>query len=248
VLEEGKTLSPPDALPPPLSILHEDGWLVAVDKPAGLASQPPQRRAPGELTATNAPGPARGPGWPEGGPAALPPPRSPHDRGAGLRPPARGARELTKTWSSGSAQKRYLALVRGDLGRAPGRSRGDRPDPLVPGRFRVSRRGKPARTEVRRLVCRGRAFPARGQAAVGTDHQVRVHLAQAGCPVAGDAPLRWRRGVPARSCTHGASPSHTRAPASHCGSRPRCRRTWGRFSRPRLRRRDAFRTVSGQQG
>jgi 23S rRNA pseudouridine1911/1915/1917 synthase len=198
VLAEGQALSPPEALPPPLPILHEDGWLVAVDKPPGAASQPPQRRAPGELTA--------------------------HERAlvqlaaregrrvdlllfhrldrltTGVLVFARqheAARELTKTWSSGSAQKRYLAVVRGDVGEGTRMLEGAiAPDPLVPGRFRVTRRGKPARTEVRRLARLGDLSLLEVKPLTGRTHQVRVHLAQAGCPVAGDTLYGGGGGVP----------------------------------------------------
>ncbi len=198
VLAEGQALSSPDALPPPLPILHEDGWLVAVDKPPGLASQPPQRRAPGELTA--------------------------HERAlvqfaaregqrvdlllfhrldrltTGVLVFARqheAARELTKTWSSGGAQKRYLAVARGDPGGGTRTLDGAiAPDPLVPGRFSISRRGKPARTEVRRLARLGELSLLEVKPLTGRTHQVRVHLTQAGCPVAGDALYGGGGGVP----------------------------------------------------
>ena len=198
VLAEGKTLSPPGALPPPLPILHEDGWLVAVDKPAGVATQPPQHRAPGELTA--------------------------HERAliqlaaregqrvelllfhrldrltTGVLVFARqheAARELTKTWSSGGAQKRYLAVVRGDLGEGTRTLDGAiAPDPLAPGRYRVSRRGRAARTEVRRLARLDELSLLEVKPLSGRTHQVRVHLAQAGCPVAGDALYGGGGGVP----------------------------------------------------
>jgi 23S rRNA pseudouridine1911/1915/1917 synthase len=198
VVPEGEALAPPPPAPPDLPIVYEDGWLVAADKAAGLTTQPPRRRAPGELTA--------------------------HERvllqlaaregkrvevmlfhrldrlTTGVLVFARqrdAARALAKIWSSGAVHKQYLALVRGGPGKGPRRISGAiASDPLVPGRFRVARNGKPAATEVRLLARLAELSLVEVRPLTGRTHQVRVHLAEAGFPVAGDALYGGAGGVP----------------------------------------------------
>jgi 23S rRNA pseudouridine1911/1915/1917 synthase len=198
VVPEDEALAPPPPAPPDLPILFEDGWLVAADKAAGLTTQPPRRRAPGELTA--------------------------HERvllqlaardgkrvevmlfhrldrlTTGVLVFARqrdAARALAKIWGSGAVQKQYLALVRGGPGKGPRRISGAiASDPLVHGRFRVARNGKPATTEVRLLARLAEFSLVEVRPLTGRTHQVRVHLAEAGFPVAGDALYGGAGGVP----------------------------------------------------
>jgi len=198
VVPEDEVLAPPPVAPPALPILYEDGWLVAVDKPAGLTTQPPRKRAPGEMTA--------------------------HERvllqlaaregkqvnvllfhrldrlTTGVLVFARqhdAARALAKIWASGIVEKRYLALVYGDPAEGPRKISGAiAHDPLVPGRFRVARGGKPASTEVRLLARLGELSLVEVRPLTGRTHQVRVHLAAAGFPVAGDALYGGGGGVP----------------------------------------------------
>ena len=180
---------PAAPLPPPLPLLFEDGWLVAANKPAGVTTQPARRRGEGELTAQERVTLQL---------AARDGHRSDvllfHrlDRiTTGIVLFARqhdAARALAAAWADGRARKRYLAVVVGDPG--PGTHTVDRPiaaDSLVPGRFRVDRRGKPAVTDVRRLATAGGVSLVEATPRTGRTHQVRVHLAEAGIPVAGDA-------------------------------------------------------------
>ena len=182
-------LGEPAPLPPPLPILQEDGWLVAIDKPAGLASQVPRERRPGELTA----------------PERLAVQLAARDgrRGevllihrldrltSGVLLFARqhdAARALARAWAGDAVEKRYLAVVCGDPGGRPRDLDGAiAPDPLVPGRFRVAARGKAAHTALRRLARAGDFALVEAHPTTGRTHQVRVHLAAAGFPVAGDA-------------------------------------------------------------
>ncbi|MEW6337426.1 MAG: RluA family pseudouridine synthase [Acidobacteriota bacterium] len=180
-------LAPPREIPA-VALLHEDSWLAAIDKPAGVASQPPRTRTPGELTAQ------------ERTSILLA-----HRHGrrvdillfhrldritSGVMLFARShqaAAALASTWEAGRADKRYLAVVVG----APDRTRWtiDAPiatDRLAAGRFRVDRRGRPSRTEVRVLRELGGLALVEARPLTGRTHQVRVHLAHAGVPVAGD--------------------------------------------------------------
>lgn len=184
--------------PPPLDLLHEDGWLIAIDKPAGVASQPPRQRAPGELTAQER----------LAAHLALREGRRVDvllfhrlDRlTTGVLVFARqreAARALARTWAEGKAEKRYLTVVRGDPGEARRALAGPiSPDPLVPGRFRVARGGRPARTQVRRLAAADGLALVEVHPLTGRTHQVRVHLADAGFPVAGDGLYGGGGGLP----------------------------------------------------
>ena len=198
VVPEDEALAPPPAAPPALPILHEDGWLVAVDKPAGLTTQPPRRRAPGELTAHERvllQLAAR-----EGKRAEVLLFHRLDRLTTGVLVFARqrdAARALARIWGSGAAHKQYLALLHGELGKKLRTISGAiAPDSLVPGRFRTARSGKPATTEVRLLARLAEFSLVEVRPLTGRTHQVRVHLAEAGFPVAGDALYGGAGGVP----------------------------------------------------
>ncbi len=188
VVAGDEALAPPRPLPDAIAVLYEDGWLVAVDKPAGVASQPPRRRAPGELTAQERLAlqlAARD------GRRSEPLLIHRLDRiTTGVLLFARqhdAARALARAWGEGRAEKRYLALVSGDPG--AGTRTVDAPiapDHAVAGRFCVGRGGRPARTEVRRVAEADGYALVEVRPLTGRSHQVRVHLAHAGFPVAGD--------------------------------------------------------------
>jgi 23S rRNA pseudouridine1911/1915/1917 synthase len=184
----GEPLAPPAALPATLPILHEDGWLVAIDKPAGLASQPRREPAPGELAACEllALQLALRDGTRQN--LALFHRLDRITSGVMVFPRHHQASAaLAATWRAGRAEKRYLAVVCGDPG--------DRPvvveralarDRLSPGRVRADRRGDPATTRVARLAQVGALALVEARPLTGRMHQVRVHLAELGGPVAGD--------------------------------------------------------------
>jgi len=188
VLPGEETLRPGPPPPDALTFLYEDPWLLALDKPYGLATQPPARRQPGELTVHERALIL----------VALRDGRRPElllfhrlDRlTTGVLVLARNhdaARSLAAAWEAGQARKRYLALVDGDPG--DGERLVEGPvgrDLLVPGKYRVTGRGKPARSRVRRLATTGAYSLVEVRPLTGRTHQVRVHLAHLGSPVAGD--------------------------------------------------------------
>jgi len=173
----------------PVSVLHDDGWVLVGDKPSGVLSQPAERQTSEELAfdqqvllhlAAN----------------------------EGRRPFLRAAHRLDRVTSgtmlfarrgqatapiaaafrNGKAERWYLAVVEG----APEWSRRELKGPIGRARghawrFRVTEGGRPSRTEVHMLApldhglslvaCRLRS---------GRTHQVRVHLSAEELPVLGD--------------------------------------------------------------
>ncbi|MBU1227589.1 MAG: RluA family pseudouridine synthase [Actinobacteria bacterium] len=190
------------------AVRYEDAHLAVIDKPAGLVVHPGAGRRTGTLAAGLLHR------WPRvegvGDPGrwgivhrldrgtsgllvvAL-------DAGAytGLRA-AMGRREVTRT---------YLALVHGSSAAPTGTI--DAPlgrDPRHPTRFRVDRSGRPARTHYRRLATWEGAGLALLEVRLetGRTHQIRVHTASIGHPVAGDPAYgRGGDGIP-RLCLHAA--------------------------------------------
>lgn len=196
--------------PPGIRVLYADGALLAVDKPAGVLSQPAEVRTAGELACNEQVLLALA--HAEGRPPFL---RLIHrlDRTTSgvllfARSPAALA-PLAEIWRRGAAQRVYLAVVDGDVPwdhetiTAPiGR------DPGAAWRFQVDPAGKPAATEVT-VRQRGSGWTlVECRLHSGRTHQVRVHLAHRGHPVRGDrlygsttdAPRvllhAWRLGLP----------------------------------------------------
>src|SRR5919204_4403748 len=188
----------------PIPILHEDAHLVAVDKPAGRLVIP-GRGAP-ELTLQDELQAAYGRLW------------IVHrlDRGTSgvlvLARTAESHRALNVAFDRRDVEKRYLALVRGT---PPAEARLDAPiAPARRGRMRPGRRGDPKAKSAVTLVRLVEAFaprPELGPAPLalvealpetGRTHQIRVHLAWAGTPLAVDpdygekAPLVGAGGEP----------------------------------------------------
>ncbi|BDG06703.1 RluA family pseudouridine synthase [Anaeromyxobacter oryzae] len=169
------------------AVLHEDGYVLAVDKPPGRLVIP--GRQGGEPSLREELEASHGRLWVV------------HrlDRGtSGVLVFARTAeahRTLNLAFDRGEPRKRYLALVRGS---PPPERRIDVPiAPARRGRMRPARsgdpRGKPSATVVRLVE----TFPARPWAGgalalvealpeTGRTHQIRVHLADAGWPLAVD--------------------------------------------------------------
>jgi 23S rRNA pseudouridine1911/1915/1917 synthase len=193
----------------PPTVLHEDGWVLAVDKPSGVLSQPSESSDDADLALDQIV--LLGIAARDGHRPFL---RLVHrlDRltsGVVLFGRTSDAmRPLTVAWASGTVDRRYLAVVEGhpkfDVKEV------DRPidrDPEHEWRFVAGPGGRPAHTSIR-VVDRlptGLAL-VECRLLTGRTHQVRVHLADVGHPVAGDRLYGGRHSSEAvRPLLHAAS-------------------------------------------
>ena len=179
--------------PRPLRILHEDEWLLAVDKPAGWPTHPLR---PGETgTLANAvvardPACADASADPREGGAA----HRLDNETSGIVLFARSRpvwERLRALFSAREVHKEYLALVRG----VP--EGGEIRRPIVSAsaaRSRIARPGEEGREALTRveplesyeIPGAGRWTLARCTIPTGVRHQIRVHLEAIGHPIAGD--------------------------------------------------------------
>jgi RluA family pseudouridine synthase len=210
VLQPPQDLSARQVTPAaPPRVLLEDDWFLVADKPAGVLSQPAESGRPDELAFDQ---------------MLLIDLAKRHGRRPFLRLVHRLDRltsgaflcalnpqalpPLTRAWSEGLVDRRYLAVVDGhpdfdstEINRPIAR------DPDHSWRFRSSGDGKPAHTFVRVLE-RGPDELAVLECRLGTGrtHQVRVHLAAIGHPVVGDRLYGSRRlSVARRPLLHAAT-------------------------------------------
>ena len=177
-----------------LPILHHDGWLAAVAKPAGILSQPSSKPtnelALDQLTLLH---------------LALDSGSRPYLRmvhrldrlTSGVTLFARNPQAqapVVRAWADGAVERRYVAVVEGVpeidslIDQPIGR------DPTHDWRFRVSENGREAQTDVRVIdrLDDGLAV-VECRLLTGRTHQVRVHLAAWGHPVLGDRLYGSRR-------------------------------------------------------
>lgn len=173
---------------PVVDIMYEDRWLVAVAKPSGVVAGNPRNRAKEELTIGEALALAL---------AARAGRRQEVTLIHRLDRPTSGlvvfalhpraVRGLAGLWLTGHVDKRYLAAIAGDPGEEPLiLTQPIARDPLTPNRFAPSPRGRPARTAIRTLVRGTTHTLIEARPFTGRSHQLRVHLAAAGWPIAGD--------------------------------------------------------------
>ncbi len=171
----------PDA-PTAFGVLFEDDVVLAIDKPAGLAMHATARYHRGTLTWLLR---AQRPGEP----IAIAHRLDRETSGIVLCGKTTAAATALKgAFARRAVAKRYLAVVEGDL-----RGEGviDRPLALarespIRVKMEVAQDGLPSRTRWRSLDRRGAITLVEAIPETGRQHQIRVHFAAIGHPVAGD--------------------------------------------------------------
>jgi 23S rRNA pseudouridine1911/1915/1917 synthase len=195
---ESLEADPPDAVAPdlvpepiPLCVLYEDADVIVIDKPPGLVVHP----APGHPRGTLVNALLHHCGDLAGIGGVLRPGIVHRlDRGtSGVMVAAKhdeAHRALAAQFREHTVERVYLALVRGTPGSGSGRiERAIGRHPRDRKRMSVqTRRGREAVTvwQVVRRFQRSRVSLLEVRPATGRTHQIRVHLASAGLPIAGD--------------------------------------------------------------
>ncbi len=210
---ERVVLSPPDvpdadvpkAQRMPLKIVHEDGDIMVIDKPAGLVVHPGAGQPDGTLMNGLLAHAPRQAGVPRAGIVH----RLDKDT-SGLLVVAKTVEaqaSLVKQLAERTMRRIYLALVQGD---PPASGVIDAPmgrDPRSRVRMAVTHRGKPARTAFRVVERFGHAALVECRLESGRTHQIRVHLQHIRHPLVGDTVYRrgTRHGLPfPRQALHAA--------------------------------------------
>ncbi len=193
---------PPTSVAPqpvPFTLLYEDGFAALVDKPAGLAVHPTLNHSDGTLAN----------GWlyhlgRQGRAGVFRPVYRLDKNTSGLLLLAQNA--FAAPALATGAHKCYLALAEGTVDaalrriEAPIARRGD----SIIGRC-VRADGKPSVTELRVLGAGGGHTLLACRPVTGRTHQIRVHLAHAGHPLAGDTLYGGHTGLLERHALHCAA-------------------------------------------
>ncbi|HXN92624.1 MAG TPA: RluA family pseudouridine synthase [Candidatus Sulfotelmatobacter sp.] len=188
----------------PLDIVYEDEDIAVINKPAGMVVHP----APGHYTGTMVHALlGRGGAWSAVGGAARPGIVHRLDKGtSGLIVVARNDvshRSLSAQLEDRSLSRTYLAIARGRLKDDAGELEGPiGRDPRERKRMAVVAGGRFARTRYAVVEKRQTHTLLRCDLDTGRTHQIRVHLAALGHPVAGDAEYGGREPGAERPMLH----------------------------------------------
>ena len=202
--------------PVPLEVLHEDRWLIVIDKPAGLVVHP----GPGHRAGTLANGLIhRYPEIARVGPPGRPGLVHRLDRGtsgvlvAARTEPAR--LRLAEAFAERQVEKQYQALVMGRFGEHQRIAEPIGRDPKNGQRYRCrGRHARQAETDAWPLEELPLSTYVGIRLHTGRTHQARVHLAHVGYPIAGD--VMYGPGAPRRGGGQaGAALRRLERPALH---------------------------------
>lgn len=188
----------------PLDIVYEDEDIAVINKPAGMVVHP----APGHYTGTLVHALlGRGGSWSEIGGASRPGVVHRLDKGtSGLIVVARNDvshRSLSSQLKDRSLSRTYLAVVRGRVKSDSGELEGPiGRHPRERKRMAVVAGGRFARTRYEVIERRRTHTLLRCDLDTGRTHQIRVHLAALGHPVAGDAEYGGREDSVGRPMLH----------------------------------------------
>lgn len=193
------------AEPIPLEVVYEDADLVVINKPAGMVVHPAAGHHSGTLVHALL---GRGGSWSTAGGEARPGIVHRLDKGtSGLIVAARNDashRALSAQLASRTLSRTYLAIALGTFKAAAGELEGPiGRHPKERKRMAVVRGGRFARTRYEVLGTRAGHTLLRCDLDTGRTHQIRVHLAAFGHPIAGDADYGGRGpGAPQRPMLH----------------------------------------------
>lgn len=168
----------------PARIIYRDRYLLALDKPAGVATQPTPARYQGTIYA------ALQQFFGETGQVSLGMvQRLDRDTSGVLifSTHSKAHKGLTAAFGEHRVTKRYLALVAGHLENDEGEMRSQLARRRATNRMvSVERGGKPALTRYRRIAGYDGASLVEVEIPTGRSHQIRIHFAEAGHPLLGD--------------------------------------------------------------